>query len=128
MLILLMILITIITFVIMLFKRSRETFYIFMACLSLAIFIIAELMYIAKKGGISQDVEILYYLTNDVRLKFQYYAILLETLGFLLAVGRFLFPLYLILLATTYSAIPFLRRNKWIKYTFYLFPRDNLLN
>lgn len=122
-----MILITIITFVIMLFKRSRETFYIFMACLSLAIFIIAELMYIAKKGGISQDVEILYYLTNDVRLKFQYYAILLETLGFLLAVGRFLFPLYLILLATTYSAIPFLRRNKWIKYTFYFFPLLSIL-
>lgn len=122
-----MMLITIISFVIMLFKRNRETFYIFMVCLTLAIFIIAELMYIAKKGGISQGVEVFYYLTNEVRLEFQYYAILLKNLGFLLAVGRFLFPLYLILLAVTYSAIPFLRRNSWIKYLFYILPLVSIL-
>lgn len=122
-----MILVSIISFVIMLFKRNRETFYIFMLCLSLAIFIITELMYISKKGGISSSVEVLYYLTTSIRLKFQYYEILLKNLGFLLAVGRFLFPLYLIILASSYSAIPFLRRNQWIKYIFYIFPLVSIL-
>lgn len=122
-----MILLTMISFVIMIYKRNRESFYIFMMCLTLAIFIIAELIYIVKKGGISQQTISFYYLTNEIKVRLQYLMILLKNLGFLLAVGRFLFPLYLILLALNYSAIPFIKRNYWIKYLFYILPLVSLI-
>ena len=127
MLILLMILITVISFLILLFKRNRDTFYFFMVCFSLAVFIIAELMYIAKKGGISNEVIFYYYLTNDVRLKFQYFEILLKNLGFLLAVGRFLFPYYLILLALSYSGLPIWRKQKWLYFLLPVLPVVSIL-
>lgn len=96
-------------------KRNKETLYIFGMCISLAVLLSGILLYIAKKGGISRELQQFLYINSDVRTYFQYLLITLDELGYIVAIGRFLFPLFLLLLAMHYSAIPWLQRSRWIK-------------
>src|SRR5690625_608 len=99
----------IIASVIVLFvKRNKETFYLFAMCISLAFMLIGTLIYIAKKGGISKELQNFFFINSYIKIKAQYLLIRLERLGFIIALGRYLFPMFLLLLALHYSM------NHWI--------------
>ena len=54
---------------------------------------------IAKRGGVSAEVERFLYFSRDLRIWLQYRLITLDQMGYLLALGRHLFPLCLLELA-----------------------------
>src|SRR5690625_2080053 len=79
-------------------------------------------VYIAKKGGISRDLQNYLYFNTDIKTTIQYLLITLDSLGYIVAIGRYLFPLFLLLLAVHYSMIPWVRRSLWIKRLIFVMP------
>ena len=77
--------------------------------------IVGVMIYIAKKGGISESVMQFFYFTAGIRDWIRYLYISLGQLGFLINIGRVLFPYFLIDLALNYSMIGAVRRNNWLK-------------
>lgn len=71
-------------------KRSRETGFILALISTLALHWMCVLTYIAKKGGISADVQTLLFGLASVRRALQYMLVTLRQLGFAMAVGRYL--------------------------------------
>lgn len=74
-------------------RRNRETLLVLLLNAALVEFWMFMLIYIAKKGGIGTELETLLYGTHAVRVKLQYLMFTLDKLGYLLAIGRYLFPL-----------------------------------
>lgn len=91
--------ILVISFIIVVIRHDRRSLLIFSTCLSLFIFIFSILAYIAKKGGIGREISFIFYGTKEIRLWFQYLVLTLRQLGFITAIGRYTFPLLLLLTA-----------------------------
>jgi anti-sigma regulatory factor (Ser/Thr protein kinase) len=85
------------------------------------------MIFIAKKGGISSEIIHLFYFSKEIKSKIQYFLITLNQMGFLIALGRTLFPLFLIELAMSYSMIPFIRKNLWISKAVAVLPMMSLI-
>src|SRR5699024_11572721 len=96
-------------------KRNKETLYMFAMFISLAILVVGIMIYIAKKGGISSQLQTFYFMNIGIKIYFQYLLITLDNLGFIVAIGRILYPLFVLLLAINYTVLPWLLRRKWIK-------------
>ena len=96
-------------------KRSRETGLILAMTLALALHWMSVLVYIAKKGGIGQDMQIMLFGTKAIRHNLQYLLLSLKQLGYAMAVGRYLFPLILVLLALQYSYDPRICRRRALR-------------
>ncbi len=92
-------------------NRNKETFYLAGMCLSLAVMLAGILIFIAKKGGISRELGQFFYISIAMKTKIQYMLILIDQLGYVIAIGRYLFPLFLLLVALNYSMLPRIRNN-----------------
>lgn len=108
-------------------RRNREAVLVCGLVFSLCIFFTGVLTYISKKGGIGPELEILFYLNNGVRSWLQYRVMTLGQLGYLVAVGRYTFPLLLMLLALHYSLTPWLRRLRRHGWLFAILPVVSLV-
>ena len=86
--------------------RSKEAWLLLGLVLALEIFWVGILLYVAKKGGISPGVNITFYLTDEIRRWFQYRVVTVGQLGFLVALGRYAFPTFYVLLALNYTLTP----------------------
>ncbi len=104
----------IVSVLILFVKKSKESIYLFGLCLSLMLEICGVMIFIAKKGGISSEIMHFFYFSREIKSKIQYFLITLNQMGFLIALGRTLFPLFLIEFSMSYSMIPFIRKNLWI--------------
>lgn len=128
MLIILMLFLIVSSILVLLVKRNRETFYIFGMCISLAILITGIMLYIAKKGGISESLQEFYFFNPVIKSYAQYFYITLDALGYTVAIGRYIFPLFLLLLAIHYSGEAWLkRRSKFIVMLVFLPPVISLI-
>ena len=111
-------LVLVIASVLMIFlKKNRESILLLGLCISLMIEISGVMLFIAKKGGISQEVVRFLYFSKTVQNQMQYFLITLNQLGYMIAIGRILFPLFLLEIALQYSMIPVIRKNRfWEKF------------
>ncbi len=100
--VLVIILLVVSAVVLLISRRDRETLLITCLDLSLAEFWYIMLVYISKKGGFSTELEKLLFGTRSIRLTLQYLIFTLDQLGYVLALGRYLFPLFLVWLALYY--------------------------
>lgn len=96
-------------------KKSRESIFLLGMCVSLLTQFIGLMIFIAKKGGFSTDILRFLYFSLDNKTTIQYLFITLNTIGYLIAIGRYLFPLFLMQMALQYSMIPWLRRHPHVK-------------
>lgn len=96
MLIILTICLVLMSAMLLLLKKSRESLYLMGLCVSLMLEICGVMIFIAKKGGISLEVVHFLYFSKAVQTRLQYFLITLNQLGYLIAIGRFLFPLFLV--------------------------------
>ncbi len=115
MLILFMLFLIIAVAFILVIRRNKETAYLLVLCLSLALYLFGLMLYISKKGGINRDLQNFLFLSNQIKVKFQYYLITLDQLGMIITVGRTLFPTILLLIAFNFSMVKFIRRNFTLK-------------
>ena len=103
MLLLLVALIILASLAVLFIKPKKSTLLLCLLTTSLGIFWFGIMTYIAKKGGIGSDTEFLLYGFPATRRFFQYLRLTLGELGFLVAVGRYLFPLFLLLLSLQWA-------------------------
>jgi len=108
-------------------KRTKESGYLVGLSLGLMFEICGIMIFFAKKGGISSELVPLFYLTNRVKIEVQYLMITLNSLGYLVVLGRVLFPLFLIELALCYSMTRWVRKNRWLPGVVAVFPALSLL-
>jgi len=114
MLIILTVCLVIASVFILFLKKSRESLYLFGLCLSLMLEICGVMLFIAKKGGISSEIINFLYFSKEIKNKIQYFLVTLNQMGYLIALGRTLFPFFLIKLAMNYSMISFIREKAWL--------------
>src|SRR5699024_4948594 len=119
--IILMIFLIVSSILMLVVKRNKETFYIFGWSISLTILIIGIMLYIANKGGISKDLQDFYFFNSVIKKYAQYFYLTTSTLWFIVAIGMYSFPVFLVLLAIHYSGFEWLKKNKLINY-FIFFP------
>ena len=116
-----------VSLVLFLCKRNREAGLLLALCTTLSIEWVGVLMYIAKKGGIAQDMQVLLFLTPQIRRWMQYALVTLGQLGYMVALGRYLFPLVLIWAAVHYTMTPNLRRQRGLKLAAMVLPAVSLV-
>lgn len=98
-------------------KRNKEYLLLCGLALSLVVYLVFVLMYIAKKGGIGSSLRTVLFLTDSFRTILQYARLTLAQQGYGLAVGRYLFPWMFLLVALYYSSDPhieWLRTHTWV--------------
>ncbi len=108
-------------------KRNWESLLLSGMCLSLTIYLVGIMMFIAKKGGYSLEVIRFLFFSAEIKTWVQYRFITLGQLGYIIAIGRYLFPLFLLQMAFHYSMIPSLRQNRWIHHLSLLLPMGSLI-
>ena len=118
MLFVLIVLLLVASVFVLLMKKNRESLCLLGMCCSLMVQFSGILIFIAKKGGYSRSIINFLFFSQALRNKLQYLFITLDALGYIIAVGRYLFPLFLLESALQYSMIGWIRRHpdiqKWI--------------
>ena len=110
-----------------LLKKDSESKLLLGLCISLMIEIVGMMIFIAKKGGISPEVVQFLYFSRAVENKLQYLLITLSQLGYMIAIGRILFPLFLLELALNYSMIPAVRESRFWQKAMLVIPAAMLI-
>lgn len=81
----------------LLLRRDLRSVLLFLAVGSIAFFLYTISVYIAKKGGITDFTTFVLYGNNRVRQKLMYQVFTMNRLGFMMAIGRYLSPYFLLL-------------------------------
>ena len=112
---------------VLLLRKSTESLYLLGMCCSLMVFLSGILIFIAKKGGYSKDILQFFYFSPGLKTRVQYLYLTLGQIGYMIAVGRFLYPLFLMEMALQYSMIPALRKRPAMKRLAALLPAASLI-
>lgn len=97
-------------------RKNQESLFLLGMCCSLMVQLSGTLIFIAKKGGYTQDILRFLYFSLELKNRVQYLYITLGQMGYMIAVGRYLFPLFLMEIALQYSMLPFVRSHPRIKW------------
>lgn len=108
-------------------KKNREALLLSGMCLALTLFLVGVMIVIAKRGGVSREVERFLYFSREIRLWWQYRFLTLDQMGYLIAIGRHLFPLLLLEMAIHYSMSDWIRRLRHLRYWAAALPAVTLL-
>ena len=108
-------------------KKDRALWFLLGMCGSLMIQFSGILIFIAKKGGYSKDILRFLFFSTRLKMKAQYLYITLDALGYMIGVGRYLFPVFLLELALHYSMLPLLRRRPSLSLWALVLPTASLI-
>lgn len=97
--------------VLVILKRDGSSMLLLGLCTSLILMFSGIIIYTAKIGGLRASQEVFLFLSPKIKNWIQYMVITLDKIGYLIAIGRYLFPTFLLLLAINYSMVPFIRRH-----------------
>ena len=108
-------------------KKNWETLILSGLCLSLTVYFVGLMIFIAKKGGLSHSVMDFLFLNSTVRTWVQYRFITLGQLGYIVALGRYLFPFFLLEMAFQYSMLSALRKAPLLRKLAVILPGVSLV-
>ena len=114
MLIIILMLLAIISVSIIILDRNKLYFLIAGLYISCILMFIGLILFFAKSGGLSSYQQIFLFITKAIQHRLRFTAISLDTIGYLVVLGRCLFPLFLLLIAINYSMIEWVRSNRYI--------------
>lgn len=118
MLIIMMILMAIVCLYVICVKKDRLSVLLLGLYLSFIMMFMGIIIYIAKSGGFSQSQRFFLFLMPSIQVKLQYLPISLDRLGYMVALGRFTFPIILLSTAMHYSMVPSIKKRllhiKWL--------------
>ncbi len=99
-------------------RESANYLLSFGLCASLIVMFTGIIVYTAKIGGLSDAQYIFLFLSMHIQTHIQDMIITLDRLGYLIAIGRYVFPYFLLMIAFKYSTIPFIFRHiRWMNLT-----------
>jgi signal transduction histidine kinase len=104
------------------FDKNKNSIYRLMLAFSLVMEIIGSMIYIAKKGGYTNEIIVFLFINKNIKLYLQYLYITLGSLGYIISLGRYIYPLFLIKLAMSYSTNIYLWNNKKKQFVIWIFP------
>ena len=108
-------------------KRSMESFFLSGMCISLMLEFCGILIFAAKKGGYSREMLEFLFVSMKLKTTIQYLVIPLNVIGYMIALGRYLFPLFLLQIAMRYSMISAIRKDPLIKKLSVFLPMVSLI-
>lgn len=98
--------------------NSKEYKLLGVSLLWLALNVLTIIIYISKKGGINPQMTPFLFLNHEIKRFLQYLAIRLSHLGYLMAIGRTLFPLFILKTALKNNMVPRFRKliyhGRWL--------------
>lgn len=127
MLIILTLSLVIISMMMITIRKSNELLLLLGMCITLALEICGVMIFIAKKGGVAEDVILFLYFSKGIRSKPAYLGITLNSLGYMIALGRVLFPMFILQMSVRYSMISWIRKRQWIKHVIMILPLGSLI-
>ena len=75
-------------------------------CFSFICMFVGIMIYLAKTGGLSPEQKMFLFFDTRIQRRLSYLIFPLRKLGYMIAIGRYLFPPFLLLVAIHYSMIP----------------------
>lgn len=93
-------------------KRDQQTVCLLGLCFSFIFMFVGITIYLAKTGGLSPEQKMFLFFDTHIQRRLSYLIFPLRRLGYMIAVGRYLFPPFLLLIAVHYSMIPAVLRFK----------------
>lgn len=108
-------------------KKTIESVYLFGVCFSLMLQIVGVMIFITKKGGISEEVMTFLFISKSIQTKIRYWYITLNQMGYIVALGRSLYPLFLLKFAFCYSMVEVIKKGYFIKRLVYIIPVISLV-
>jgi Signal transduction histidine kinase len=114
MLCIILLVLAILAIILVIVKHDENSLLLFGLHGSLIAMFSGVIIYTAKIGGLSDAQEIFLFMSPDIKIWLQYLNITLDKLGYLIALGRYLFPTFLLFIAMNYSMIHFVRRYRRI--------------
>lgn len=108
-------------------KRNRESFFLSGMCVSLILEFAGILIFAAKKGDYSEEISEFLFMSMKLETVIRHWVIPLDVIGYLTALGRYLFPFFLLQIAMRYSMISVLRQNPLIKKLTAILPAVSLI-
>lgn len=115
------------SFYLLITKKTNESLYLFGICFSLMLHIAGMMIFISKKGGIPHEVMVFLFFNKGIQTKMRYLYITLNQLGYLMAIGRILYPLFLLKFSFCYSMAEFIKKVILIRRIVVLMPVLTLL-
>lgn len=92
-------------------RRDTLSFYLLGMSVSNCVMLAGVIIYIAQTGGVPTKQISLFFLTKSIRDYLRYLPISMDKLGYIVALGRTLFPLFALWVALDSSMIPWVRRR-----------------
>lgn len=92
-------------------RRDVLSFYLLGTGVSNSLMLLGVIVYIAQMGGLAATEKTFLFLLPEIQRRLQYLPIPLTRLGYLVAVGRTLFPWFLLQVGLEMSMVPWIRRR-----------------
>lgn len=86
-----------------LLRRNKHTILMLGLCISFVCMFVGIIIYLAKTGGLRTGQKFLLFFDSGIQRKLSYMIFPLWKLGYLIAIGRTLFPGFLLMIAVNYS-------------------------
>lgn len=108
-------------------KRDRQTLLMLGLCFSFICMFVGIIIYQAKTGGLTYEQKLFLFFDTRIQRKLSYLIFPLRKLGYMIAIGRYLFPAFLLLIGINYSMIPALLRHKKKWMLVFILPAASLI-
>lgn len=87
-------------------KRDQKTVWLLGLCFSFIFMFVGITIYLAKTGGLSPQQKTFLFFGTRIQRRLSYMIFPLQKLGYMIAIGRYLFPPFLLMIAMNYSMVP----------------------
>lgn len=95
-------------------RRDKQTGLLLGLCISFVCMFVGIIIYLAKTGGLQTGQKFLLFFDTRIQRKLSYMIFPLRQLGYLIAVGRTLFPGFMLMIAINYSMCQkIMKFKKW---------------
>ncbi len=107
-------------------KRDQQTIWLLGLCFSFICMFVGIMIYLAKTGGLSPEQKMFLFFDTRIQRRLSYLIFPLRKLGYMIAIGRYLFPAFLLLIAVHYSMLPPVLRLRGKSAAVFLLPALSL--
>lgn len=98
-------------------KKEKHAWIILVLCITFLLMLTGIIIYFAKTGGLTTEQRQFFFLNNQIQQKISYLNLSLPQVGYMIAIGRYLFPMFLLLLSWEYNytaSKPKYKKYQWI--------------
>lgn len=108
-------------------KKDVSAILMLLLNVSLAVMMVGITVYAAKTGGLRRPQKVFLFLSADIQRWLSYLIYPLGDLGYTIAVGRYAFPTFLLMLSLHYSMVSFVRKMRKWQPVVWLLPAASLM-